>query len=103
MYLEQEAYIFFVAGVALVVAAALAILAARYIKTRDKNLFWFGGQIAFLVLAACFFWQCLRTVPVDPMDTMYSERQSVPFAYMGICWAVSMLFEGIGILRMHKK
>ncbi len=41
--------------------------------------------------------------PVDPMDTMYSERQSVPFAYMGICWAISMLFEGIGILRMHKK
>ncbi len=79
-----------------------AILAVAFAKTRNKNLFWFVGQIVFSVLAACFFWECLRNVPTASSNSMYSEHQSIPFAIMGICWAVSMLFEFIGVLKVAK-
>ena len=97
MYLEQEAYVYFVVGVALIMVFGTAISTAAYIKTHNKNLFWFVGQIVFSVLAACFFWKCLRNVPTDRTNSMYSEIQSIPFAKMGICWAISMFCEFIGI------
>ena len=102
MYLEQEAYIYFVVGVALIMVLEAAVLAVAFAKTRNMNLLWFVGQIIFSVFAACFFWECLRNVPTASSNSMYTELQSIPFAKMGICWAVSMVLEVIGILKVAK-
>lgn len=99
MHLEQEVYFLLILGFILIAVPGIAIMAMRYAKTRDKNLLWFAGQVLFLILAFYFCYRCIANVPNNPAHSMYSEEQSVILACTGICWAISMIFEYIGIWK----
>lgn len=101
MYLEEEVYYLLVLAFALVMVLSSAILIWRYVKTRNKHLVWFGGQVLFLIAAFCFFYQCVCNTP-DLSFIMYSEEQSVTLTLAGICWAISMLFESVGVWKAVK-
>lgn len=102
MYLEQEAYLYTIVGFSIIAAIGAVVLSLCYVKTRNKNLLWFCGQILFLILTFYFGYKCITTLPNDPTNSMYSENQSVIFAKTGICWAISMIFEFVGIWKIAK-
>lgn len=102
MYLEQESYLYMIIGFVLVIMIGIVMLGLKYKKTNNKNSLWFGGQMLFLILTFYFCFKCIINLPNDPSNFMYTEEQSVIFANTGICWAISMLFEFIGIWMVVK-
>lgn len=102
MYLEREVYQLLVVAFSVVAGASAGVLAGFYWKSHDKSIFWFVGQLVFLVFAFGLFYKCVTYLP-NQGNSMYSEDQSITLALSGICWAISMVFDLIGIYKMVKK
>lgn len=102
MYLESEVYQLLVVAFGMVAGVSAGALAGLYWKSRDRNIFWFAGQLIFLAFAFALFYKCITYRP-NQGNSMYSEDQSITLALSGICWAISMAFNVIGIYKTVKK
>lgn len=101
MYLEQEACLYMIIDFVLVIMIGVVMLGLKYKKQIIRIYFGLAGR-CFLVLTFYFCFKCIINLPNDPSNFMYTEEQSVIFANTGICWAISMLFEFIGIVWLVK-
>lgn len=99
MYLEEEVYSLLVLGFSAVVVVSAILLTAFYLRSHNKHIFWFGGQLVFLSLAFYCFYQCIARLPSHG-DSMYSENQSLTLALSGLCWAISMALNLIGVHKI---
>ena len=102
MYLEQEVYLLLVLAFGAVSGVSAIVLVIFLIKSHNRNILWFGGQIVFLSFAFYLFFKCIVYLP-NQGDAMYSENQSITLALSGVCWAISMVLNLIGIYKMLKK
>jgi hypothetical protein len=102
MYLEREVYGLLIGGFAAITLIDVFILARLYLKTRNKHVFWFGGQAAFLAAAFYYFYKAIAYLP-NQGNAMYSENQSITIALAGIAWAVSMGFVLLGVFMLVRK
>lgn len=102
MYLEEDVYSLLVLAFSVIAVVSAIILTTFYLRSHNKHIFWFGGQIIFLSFAFYCFYQCITYLP-NQGDSMYSENQSITLALSGICWAISMVLNLIGIQKILNK
>ena len=101
MYLEQEVYGTLVWAFVIVLIITVGVLFLFYLKTRNRGLTWFGGQLVALSLSFYFFYKAVTYLP-NQANAMYSEDQSLRLALAGLCWAASMFLMLAGIHRSIK-
>ena len=96
MLLEQETQGLVILGfIIIVIIVAISIL-LLWNKTRNRGLLWFLPQLVMLSLCLHFFLQLVNNqVTVSPV--MLSEENSLMVGFIGISWALSMIFMTLGI------
>ena len=102
MYLESEVYGLLIWSFVVIIVISVSLLAVMYFKTRNKAIFWFGGQTAFLSLAFYWFYRCITNLP-NEVNVMHTENQSVLIGLAGVSWAISMLLMLVGIYKLTRK
>lgn len=100
--LEAEVPMFLLVGFSIVALSALLVLIVLFARSRNRNILFFVGHLAFVSLT---FWNLYQTLflhkTVNPV--MLSEECSLLMGLAGVYWAVSMVFLLIGIYRLLKK
>ena len=88
----------------IIMLLSVGLLVLACFKSRKKSVAMFVGQLVFLSLAFFFFYRCISYLP-NQANVMYTEDQSLTLGIAGILWAISMLWEFVGIcvLAWHGK
>lgn len=97
MLLEQETKGLIIFGIIIIVIIVAISILLLWNKTRNKGLLWFLPQLVMLSLCLYFFLQLVNNqVTVSPV--MLSEENSLMVGFIGISWALSMVFMTLGII-----
>ena len=102
MYLEQEMYRLLLVFFILVVAVGALLLIVFYIKSRNKHILWFGGQLGCLSIAFYFFYRCITYLPNEG-NVMYTETQTGTLTGAVIFWAISMVCTFVGVYMLLRR
>lgn len=97
MLLEQETQGLVILGfIIIVIIVAISIL-LLWKKTKNRGLLWFLPQLVMLSLCLHLFLQLANNqVTVSPV--MLSEENSLMVGFIGVSWALSMVFMTLGII-----
>ena len=101
MLLEQGTITFLLFGFFIVLSIVTLWLILLFIKSKNKGLLWFIPQLGMLILCLYFFISLINTSDTVP-TAMLSEENSLLIGYLGISWALSMLFMVLGITSIIK-
>lgn len=102
MSLEQEAKGLVILGFMIIVGIVAVSILLLWNKTKNRGLLWFFPQLMMLSLCLYFFLKLVNNqATVSP--AMLSEENSLMLGYIGISWAVSMIFMLLGIISTVKK
>ena len=101
MALEQETKGLIMLGFIIILAIVAVSIILLWNKTKNQGLLWFLPQLVMLSLCLYLFIKLINNEKtVSPI--MLSEENSLIIGFMGISWALSMIFMTIGITMSIK-
>jgi hypothetical protein len=99
--LEQETKGLIMLGFIITLAIVAVSIILLWNKTKNQGLLWFLPQLVMLSLCLHLFIKLINNEKtVSPV--MLSEENSLIVGFMGISWALSMIFMMIGITMSIK-
>lgn len=101
MLLEQETKGLVILGFVITVLIVSICILLLWNKTKNKGLCWFLPQLVMLSLCVYFFLELINN-QITVATAMLSEENSLMVGFIGISWALSMIFMIFGIVATIK-